>query len=318
MSTWDGIDEFLAVAAANSFTAGARAIGMSPTHVSRSIMKLEQRLHTQLFHRTTRTVRLTDTGRVFQERCERIAQERDEAIAQINERGVPRGELRVTCSTAMGERFIAPLLRRFAMEHSDLSVAIDLSNRIIDIVAEGFDLAIRTGSLSDSRLIATRIASRRFLACASPDYLASGPPLEAIGDLDSHECLVGTSATWSFDRDGEEVLYKPSGRFSCNSGQAVVDAALSGMGICQLPEFYVHAHIRSGKLRSVLDRHTPPQNPIWAVYPERRHLLPKIRLAVDFIRKHLPAALCESWQFEIDTAGLEHDPSVPIRLPLAR
>lgn len=161
MSEWDGIDEFVAVATIGSFGGGARAIGASPTHVSRSIMALEQRVQAQLFHRTTRSVRLTDTGRVFLEHCTRIKQERDEAIALISERGEPRGELRVTCSTAMGERFVAPILWRYAQENPNLSITIELSNHIVDLVAEGFDLAIRTGTLADSRLIRTRVASRR-------------------------------------------------------------------------------------------------------------------------------------------------------------
>src|SRR4051794_12664467 len=124
MSKWDGIDEFIAVATANSFTRAAKIIGMSPTHVSRAIIALEERVQAQLFHRTTRTVRLTDTGRVFFERCARISQERDEAIAMIGEQGEPQGDLRVTCSTAMGERFLAPIIRRFATQHPKLNVTI--------------------------------------------------------------------------------------------------------------------------------------------------------------------------------------------------
>lgn len=176
MSQWDGIDEFIAVATTRSFTRAAKAIGMSPTHVSRAIRTLEQRVQAQLFHRTTRTVRLTDTGRVLFERCERIAQERDEAIALISQQGEPQGELRVTCSTALGERFVAPILRRFAMPHPRLSISIDLTNRVVDLLAEGYDLAVRTGHAADPRLISTRSPRARSIPAPRPNiWRAPGP-----------------------------------------------------------------------------------------------------------------------------------------------
>lgn len=291
MSSWDGIDEFMAVATAGTFVSGARALKVSPSHVSRAIMALEQRIQAQLFHRTTRTVRLTDTGRMFLQHFARMTQERDEVIALINERGEPAGELRVTCSAAMGERFVAPILRRFASEYPELSVTIELSNRIVDIVTEGFDLAIRTGALSDSRLTGTRIASRQVLTCAAPSYLARHGAPAKVADLDGHDCVIGTSSTWLFTANGEQMVYKPSGRFRCNGGHAVIEAALAGMGVCQLPEFYVLPHLRTGELNLVLDAFAPDEEPIWAVYPERRHLLPKIRLAIDLLRKHLSAEM---------------------------
>ena len=291
MSRWTGIDEFVAVAASGSFVKGAKALGTSPTHVSRVIKTLEHRVQAQLLVRTTRTVRLTDTGRIFLDHCQRILQERDDAIAMINEQGEPQGDLRLTCSTAMGENFIAPILRRFAIQHPRLTVSIDLTNRLVDLVGEGYDLAIRTGDLADSRLIGTRVASRQFLTCAAPDYLDKAGPLAKVEDLDAHEAIIGTSSTWSFVQSGRKILYRPHGRFRCNSGHAVVDACLAGMGICQLPEFYVIPHIRAGRLRLVLEEFRRQQEPIWAVYPQRRHLLPKISRAIDHIRMELTAGM---------------------------
>jgi len=291
MSNWDGIDEFIAVATACSFTRAAKAIGMSPTHVSRSIMALEQRVQAQLFHRTTRTVRLTDTGRVFFERCERIAQERDEAIALIGEQGEPQGDLRVTCSTAMGERFVAPVIRRFAMPHPKLNVTIDLSNRIVDLVAEGYDLGIRTGTVADPRLIAVQVSSRRLYTCAAPDYLARTGTPRSVADLAGHQCIVGTSGIWHFADAGGEQLYHPTGRFRCNSVQAVIEACMSGLGICQLPDFYILPYLKSGAVSLVLDDAQPEDEPIWAVYPQRRHLLPKIRGVVDCLQRDLSRAM---------------------------
>ncbi|MFZ2994765.1 LysR family transcriptional regulator [Sphingobium sp.] len=291
MSHWDGIDEFIAVATTGSFTRAAKAIGMSPTHVSRSIIALEQRVQAQLFHRTTRTVRLTDTGRVFFERCERIAQERDEAIALIGEKGEPQGELRVTCSTAMGERFVAPIIRRFAMPHPKLNVTIDLSNRVVDLVAEGYDLGIRTGIVVDPRLIAARVASRTLYTCAAPSYLAQAGTPQMVADLARHECIGGTSGSWHFSEGGVEQTYHPKGRFRCNSGQAVVEACIAGLGICQLPDFYILPYLKHGMLVRILTDVQPDDEPIWAVYPQRRHLLPKIQGVVDSLQHELAAAM---------------------------
>lgn len=291
MSSWDGIDEFIAVAETGSFTRAARLIGMSPTHVSRAIMALERRVQAQLFHRTTRTVRLTDTGRIFLERCERMAHERDEAMALIGEQGEPQGELKLTCSTAMGERFVAPIIRRFAMHHPKLNVTIDLTNRLVDLVAEGYDLAVRTGKTADTRLVARRVASRTLHSCAAPSYLArAGTPLR-VEELDAHECILGTSPFWHFTSNGQEILHRPKGRFRCNSGQAVVEACISGLGICQIPDFYIAPYLQHGMVQLILEDYRPDDEPIWAVYPQRRHLLPKVRAAADCLEHELAAAM---------------------------
>lgn len=291
MRRWEGIDEFVAIATAGSFKAGAEALGLSTTHMSRAIAALEARVQAPLFHRTTRIVRLTDTGRLFFDHCSRIVAERDEAIALISEGGEPQGDIRITCSTAMGERFIAPIVRRYASSHAKLRVTIDLTNRLVDLVAEGYDLAIRTGQLAESRLIGTRIASRRLHSCASPAYLDRHGRPEKPADLAGHECLVGTSPLWRFARHGRVENIRPVGRWRCNSGGAVAEAAIAGMGLCQLPEFYLLPHIASGALEEVLVDFRPDDEPIWAVYPQHRHLLPKISGLLDLLRQALPAAL---------------------------
>lgn len=291
MSSWDGIDEFIAVATTSSFSRAAKAIRMSPTHVSRSIMALEERVQAQLFHRTTRSVRLTDTGCVFFEHCQRIAQERDEAIALIGEQGEPQGELRVTCSTAMGERFVAPIIRRFAMRHPKLNVRIDLSNRVVDLVGEGYDLGIRTGTVTDPRLIARRVASRTLYTCAAPSYLAEAGTPCLVAELSNHECITGTSDTWHFQDGNDAQLYHPKGRFRCNSGQAVIEACVAGLGICQLPDFYILPYLKRGMVALILVDFQAEDEPICAVYPQRRHLLPKIRGVLDCLESELVAAM---------------------------
>jgi DNA-binding transcriptional LysR family regulator len=291
MNAWDGIEEFVAVANAGSFLAGARTLGVSAAHVSRSVARLEARIQAQVFVRTTRTIRLTATGGTLLEHCRRIITERDEAFAMAGEGGEPQGLLRITCSAAMGERFLAPIIRRFCERNPQIRVTIELSNRLVDLVGEGFDLAVRTGTSADSRLIGTRIASRNHYTCAAPDYLDRCGTPQHVSELVQHECLAGTAATWHFKVGSEEYFHRPRGRWRCNSGTAVVDAALAGMGICQLPEFYLLPFISVGTLRPILREFEPDEEPIWAVYPQRRHLLPKISSLVEALRNELPAAM---------------------------
>lgn len=204
--------------------------------MSRALARLEARLQVQLLHRTTRSLRLTETGQIFLETCRRLIEERDEAIAAITSQGEPRGHLRVTCSYALGEKFVAPLVRELSQAYPAISVTLDLDNSLVDLIADGYDLAIRTGHLEDSRLVATRVASRTLVTLASPAYLdARGRPSD-IADLSRHECLVGSAAQWHF-RGGR--TFRPQGRWRCNSGNALLEAALAGMGICQLPAFYL-------------------------------------------------------------------------------
>lgn len=289
--TWEGLDEVIAIADSGSFVAGAALLGLSPSHMSRVIARLEDRLGAKLFHRTTRRVRLTDVGRSFVDQCRRITQERDELFSNASGSAEPQGELRLTCSIALGERFIAPIVRQFATDHPQLSVTLDLTNRLVDLVGEGYDLAIRTGQPVDSRLTSRRIATRSIETCAAPDYLgASGEP-DSVEQLKSHDCLIGTSSTWHFLEGDTPRTFMPRGRWRCNSGSAVVEAAIAGMGICQLPSFYVGEAIGSGKLRPILQRYRAEPEPVWATSPQRRNLLPKVRSLVDILERKLPASL---------------------------
>jgi DNA-binding transcriptional LysR family regulator len=294
MSQWQGLDEFVAIATAGSFSGGAKLLGTSTTRISRVIVQLEARLQSQLFDRTTRSVKLTDTGRAILDQCRRIIAERDDILASVTAQGEPRGELRVTCSTTMGERYVAPLLRRFAMQHPALSVELDLTNRVVDLVGEGYDLAIRTGQMPDSSLIRTRVGSRALLTCAAPAYLATAGKLTTVEQLRDHACLLGSASNWHFkDAHGQALEFKPSGRWRCNNGNGVLEAAIAGMGVCQLPEFYVLPALRSGELVEVLNTFRPVEEPIWAVYPQRRHLLPKVRGAVSLLKRELAAAIAQ-------------------------
>lgn len=288
---WDGIDEVVAVADTGTFVAAAKRLGTSTSHVSRAVARLEQSLGAQFFHRTTRAVSLTDTGRTLVDQFRRLVAERDEAIAMLDLQGEPQGHLRITCPTALGERFVAPIVRAYVQDYPKLSVDLDLSNRVVELVSEGYDLAIRTGTLPDSRLIRTQIATRGIVTCAAPSYVAAhGVPL-TIDELDDHDCIPATSDIWRYRVDGEPRSVRPRGRWRCSNGGAVFDAAVAGMGLCQLPEFYVSRAIAEGTLVEVLAPFRPEDDPIWAVYPQRRHLLPKVQRLIEKLRRALPAAI---------------------------
>jgi DNA-binding transcriptional LysR family regulator len=292
LSRWDGIEEMVAIASAGSFSAAAKTLGLSPAHMSRAIARLEATIQAPVFLRTTRKVHLTDTGKALLDQFRRILDERNDALDSASSLGEPRGALRITCSTALGERFVAPIVRRYAEDHASLRVSIQLSNHLVDLIAEGYDLAIRTGQLADSRLTTTKIASRRLFLAAAPSYLSTHGAPEDLESLVDHQCLIGTASTWHFLHDGREVTLRPSGRWQCNSGAAVADAAVAGLGICQLPEFYVTRFFEEGSLVPLLEGNRPEDEPVWAVYPQRRHLTPKVRLLVEMLRRDLGRAMC--------------------------
>ncbi|MGE8498457.1 MAG: LysR substrate-binding domain-containing protein [Pseudomonas sp.] len=288
MNRWEGLDEFVAVAECGQFTAAAERLGLSSSQVSRQIARLEERLQTRLFYRSTRRVALTEAGQTFLHHCQRLQDAREEALRAVGDlNSEPKGLLRMTCAVAYGERFIVPLVTDFMTRHPQLRVDIELSNRTLDLVHEGLDLAIRLGRLQDSRLVATRLAPRQMYLCAAPAYLQHYGRPHSLSELSRHNCLVGSTDQWSFQVDGRESSQRIQGNWRCNSGQAVLEAALRGLGLCQLPDYYVLEHLRSGALVSLLDNHQPPDTAVWAMYPQQRHLSPKVRQLVDALREGL-------------------------------
>lgn len=288
IDAWDGIEEFAAVCEAGSFTGASNTFGASVTHMSRAVARLEAKLQVQLLHRTTRSLRLTEIGQTFYDRCQRLVEDRDEAFSAILAGGEPQGNLRVTCSYTLGERFVGPLLRTFAMAWPALSVTLDLDNGVKDLIRDDFDLAIRTGHLSDSRLIAKRIAAREVATVAAPAYLERRGRPKTIADLKQHDCMTGSSKHWQF-ANGER--FRAKGRWRCNSGTSVLEAAIAGIGICQVPAFYIGDKVQLGLLELLLESYRPDAEPIWAVYPHRRHISPKVGLAIEFLQEHLQASL---------------------------
>ena len=298
MNHWEGLDEFVAVAECGQFTAAAERLGLSSSQVSRQVARLEERLQTRLFYRSTRRVTLTEPGQTFLQHCQRLQDAREEALRAIGDLGgEPKGLLRMTCAVAYGERFIVPLVTDFMTHHPHLKVEIELSNRNLDMVQEGLDLAIRLGRLQDSRLVATRLAPRQMYLCAAPSYLQRYGHPHSLSELNGHNCLIGSSDTWTFQLNDRESAIRVQGNWRCNSGQSVLEAALRGLGLCQLPDYYVLEHLRSGALISLLANQQPPNTAVWALYPQQRHLSPKVRQLVDFLK----AGMAQRQEYNADT-----------------
>jgi len=188
---------------------------------------------------------------------------------------------------AYGESHITPLLNNFMQRHPDLELNCQLTNQTIDLVDEGFDLAIRLGRLSDSSMIARRLSSRRLYVCATPEYLARHGEPHTLSELNHHSCLQGTLDYWRFKSQGQERNLRIHGRIRCNSGHALLDAALKSLGIVQLPDYYVDEALKSGKLVSLLSPFQGADEGIWALYPQNRLLSPKVRLLVDYLVEQL-------------------------------
>ncbi|CDM41370.1 LysR family transcriptional regulator [Ectopseudomonas oleovorans] len=288
MNRWEGLDEFVAVAECGQFSAAAERLGLSTSQVSRQVARLEERLQSRLFYRSTRRVALTEAGQLFLQHCQRLQDAREEALRAVGDLGAePKGLLRMTCAVAYGERFIVPLVNDFMARHPQLRVEIELSNRPLDLLHDGLDLAIRLGRLQDSRLMAARLAPREMYLCAAPEYLQRYGRPHSLSELARHNCLVGSSDHWNFAQNDRETQVRIQGNWRCNSGQAVLDAALRGFGLCQLPDYYVLEHLRSGRLISLLEQHRPPNTAVWALYPQQRHLSPKVRQLIDSLRQGL-------------------------------
>ena len=292
MSNWEGLDEFVAVAECGQFTAAAERLGLSSSQISRQVARLEERLQTRLFYRSTRKVSLTEAGQTFLQHCQRLQDGREEALRAIGDlASEPKGLLRMTCAVAYGERFIVPLVNDFMARHPQLRLELELTNRSLDLLQEGLDLAIRLGRLQDSRLVATRLAPRVMHLCAAPSYLQRYGRPHSLSELPQHNCLIGSSDQWQFQQEGREQTLRVQGNWRCNSGEAVLDAALRGFGVCQLPDYYVQEHLRSGALVALLEAQQPPNTAVWALYPQQRHLSPKVRQLVDHLKSGLSERL---------------------------
>lgn len=290
MDRFKQIETFAAVAARGSLSGAALAEGVAPAVIGRRIDALEARLGVKLFVRTTRRVTLTFEGSAFLEDCQRILDDIHNAEASVSLGGVrASGHVRATAPAGFGRRHVAPLLPAFLEANRDVTVSLELTDRLTDIVEEGVDVAIRIGQLDDSRLVALPLASNQRVVVASPEYLRrKGVPATPF-DLAAHNCLTfGTYGNqtrgWLFTIDGRPTPVRVSGAMECNDGAVLLDWALAGMGLAWRSMWEVRDDLDAGRLVTVLDAYAAPDNAIHALFAQRRQLPLRVRMFIDFLK----------------------------------
>ncbi|REL27217.1 LysR family transcriptional regulator [Thalassotalea euphylliae] len=288
MANWEGVSEFVAVAESTSFTVAAAKLSTSVAQVSRRVAALEERLAVKLLHRTTRKVTLSEAGQIYFQQCKHLVEGLEVAeLAVTQMQATPKGLVKVTAPVTYGEQHLAPLINQFLARYPQVNIDLNLTNQQLDLLEAGMDLAVRLGRLSDSSMIAKRLAARQLYVCASKNYLERHGEPHSLSELAHHQCLVGSVGHWRFQENGREKSIRVTGRLKCNSGNALLDAAKQGLGLVQLPDYYVQDALKSGELIEVLSLYRDDQEGIWALFPKNRNLSPKVRLLVDFLAEAL-------------------------------
>lgn len=295
------MESFVSVATRGSLTAAAQAEGVAPAIMGRRLDALEERLGVKLLVRTTRRISLTHEGSAFLEDCQRLLTDVANAEASVSAGGVKAsGHLRVTAPAGFGRRHVAPLVPRFRELHADVTLSLNLSDRVIDIAGEGYDCAVRVGDMPDSSLVSVRLADNRRLCVATPDYLQRHGTPRTPQDLARFACLVLSSDAsqtrgWAFrmprdsaprDDASEVIHYRPNGPMDCSDGQVLHNWCLAGYGIAWRSTWEVEQDIAAGRLVPLLEDYAAPPNGIYAVFPQRKHLPLRVRLWVDFLKHH--------------------------------
>jgi DNA-binding transcriptional LysR family regulator len=289
MGQFRQISTFVEVVAKGSLSAAARAEGIAPAMIGRRLDALEQRLGVKLLQRTTRKLALTNEGAAFLEDCQRILAELEEAENAVAERSArASGHLLISAPAGFGRQHVAPLLPSFLAEHREVTVNLNLNDRVVDVIGEGVDVAIRIASLSDSSLVGVKLVDNQRVVVASPAYLKRHGTPRTLDELAKHNCLAisseGSQRGWSFRDGSKQLTLKVAGNMVCNDGAVLHDWALAGRGLAWRSMWEVGAEIDSGQLVTVLDQYAAPGNDIYAVFGQRRHLPLRIRAFVDFLR----------------------------------
>jgi DNA-binding transcriptional LysR family regulator len=304
MDRMTSIATFVKIAEAGGFAAAARKLGVSPSTVTMQIQDLEDRLGVRLLNRSTRKVSLTDIGRAYYERCMHILADMDEADTAVHAmHAKPSGMLHLNVSLAI-PFFVGPVIAEFTSLYPDVKVNMTMSDRMVDLVEEGIDLAITTMPVPNSNLVMRRVGSFQLVVCGSPDYFARhGMPREP-DDLLKYNCMKYTFSSWGSEwrfksPEGQRAIHV-AGNMEANSVNALRLAAVLGQGLILAPDFLVTGEIKSGKLVPVLTDFSCPELPINAVYPHRQHLAPNVRSFLDLVTKHVHGAEQEAARWELD------------------
>ena len=278
---------FTKVAQYGSFTEAGKQLGVSKAYISKAVQNLENELGKRLLNRTTRQVKLTYYGEQFFEICEKnyqsILREKESIISTST---TPKGPLKISLAGAFGEKFILPLVLEFVNLYPEVKFELDFTERIIDLVAENYDLAIRVGKMSDSSLIIRRIATRKEYICATPKYLKSIDPIDVPEDLIKHNIIAGRDL-WPFIIDEKKKNIKIRPYFKTNNGHAMLKATLNNLGISRLPEVYVKEYIDSGELTPILSDYMPEDVPIWAVTSTKKNISEALKRFIKYLSDHL-------------------------------
>lgn len=291
----DDMRIFVATVDAGNFTAAANRLRLSKQFVSRRVAALEAGLGARLLVRNTRNLAVTDLGQDFYERAKRILADVGEAEAAMSARRTePRGLLKVSAPMSFGMAHLSPLVAEFLREHPDVRFDMDLSDRTVDVIGEGFDMALRIGRLQDSTLVAQKLVDVRMIACCSPGYRRRHREPAAPAELAQHACLpYGQEgrASWEFIVDGARTPFDVHGPLRANNGEVIRDAAIAGLGIAYLPDFIVAGSVDAGLLVEVLASFMPPPGALHAVYPQHREGSVTIRAFTQFLRTRLTARM---------------------------
>ena len=289
---------FAAAARNSSFAKAARELSQTPSTIAKSIGRLESQLGVKLFHRTTRQVSLTADGQQLFSQCQRILDEVELLrSAAAGARGEPSGLLRIEAPLTYGKRVVLPVLAKLLERHPRLRIDARLSDQVSDVIREGLDAAIRTGALGDSRLVARQIGQQSLVVCASPAYLERHGTPRIPADLGQHQCLLfrmpssGRDRPWQFRIDGDIVEVQPDSRLRLGDGEALVDAAIAGLGIAQVPDYMAADAHGAGRVVEVLREFRAPPIPISVVYPTSRMLPPRVRVLIDALSERGAAKL---------------------------
>jgi DNA-binding transcriptional LysR family regulator len=286
MDQFKQISAFVAVATRGSLSAAARAEGVTPALIGRRLDALEARLGVKLLVRTTRRLSLTFEGSAFLEDCQRVLNDLANAEASVSLGGVKAsGHLRVSAPAGFGRRHVAPLMMEFLDANPEVTVHLDLSDRIVDLVNEGIDCAVRVGELADSSLVSIRLGEMQRCVVASPSYLERHGDPQTLTELEHHACLcLSQQRGWTFRDNGQTVTIKVGGTLECNDGAVLHEWALSGRGLAWRSMWEVGEDLRAGRLTQVLDAFAAPPIGIYAVFPQRRHLPLRVRLFIDLLK----------------------------------
>lgn len=279
---------FASVVDNGSFSAAAERLSLSRAQVSKSVMQLEAHLGARLLNRTTRRISLTDTGRSYYERCLSILQDVEEVEELAREHsGEPRGNLTIGAPGSFGMLYLNQLIPAYIERFPEVRVSLSLTDRFIDVVAEGFDLVVRIAELEDSSLVARRIAPCRRVFCAAPEYLQKNGTPAVPQDLAIHHCLVYSNElkpdTWTLHGPAGVESIRVNGPICADNGDALRVAAVAGLGVTLLPTFIVGPDLKAGRLQTVLDDYCPPDIAINAIYPSRRYLSARVRTFIEFL-----------------------------------